>query len=127
MDKHRNPDGTYDGIGVMSELTGMSRSKALDLWDRVKANQAKLDACQRHEFEPVSMSETGLRRRYCCQHCGGEVDAHAYHWYEMGRRQTAAAEREACAKACEVLGHSEVYSGQEFAACAAAIRARDTP
>lgn len=95
MDKHRNPDGTYDGAGVMSELSGMQRSEVLARWEQVKANQAKLDACPWHEFERYGVdasSKTVLRQKYRCKHCLGEIDHIAYHWHEQGRRQLVAVE-----------------------------------
>jgi hypothetical protein len=38
MDKHRNADGTYDGAGVMSELSGLSREQIEQI-----AREAKVD------------------------------------------------------------------------------------
>lgn len=80
MDRHRNPDGTYDGIGVMSELTGLSRPELERLADEVKANHARLQACPYHEFVEVE------RRKYRCQHCCGDVGFTQYVWHERGRR-----------------------------------------
>lgn len=85
MDSHRNPDGTYDGLGVLGELSGLGRDTAMDIFAQVKANSAKLNACPRHDFSPIPPLRQ-LRQRYRCEHCGGEVDAHAYHWHEQGRR-----------------------------------------
>lgn len=90
MDKHRNADGTYDGAGVLGELSGLGRSTMVGLWEQVKANQAKLDACPGHEFVPTPRLET-QRQRYRCKHCGGEVDATSRHWYELGRSHERAA------------------------------------
>lgn len=86
MDKHRNPDGTYNGVGVLSELTGMDRYDVMAAWEAVKANQAKLNTCPYHEFEPSVISATERNRKYRCKHCGGQVDATAFHWHEQGRR-----------------------------------------
>lgn len=84
FEQHKNPDGTYNGVGVMSDLSGMPRSEVLAIWGQVKANQAKLNACPYHEFDPILPLAT--KPRYRCNHCGGEVDASAYHWHEQGRR-----------------------------------------
>lgn len=85
IDKHRNPDGTYNGVGVMSELSGIPRHEVLSIWEQVKANQYKLSACPWHDFEPIlPLVKTG--QKYRCKHCGGEVNASAYHWHEQGRR-----------------------------------------
>lgn len=86
MEKHRNADGTYDGAGALGELSGLGRPAMVEIWEQVKANHAKLNACPWHEFEAVPMSEAGLKRRYRCIHCGGEIDQHAHHWHEQGRR-----------------------------------------
>lgn len=84
MDKHRNADGTYDGAGALGELTGLGRETMVSLWEEVKANHAKLNACPWHEFEPIMQLAT--KPRYRCLNCGGEVDASAYHWHKQGRR-----------------------------------------
>ena len=73
--------GTSDGISVLSSLTGLARKTLLQIADEVKANHALLNACQRHEFSPIS---TG--RRYRCIECGGEIDRHAFYWHQIGRR-----------------------------------------
>ncbi|WP_431023812.1 hypothetical protein [Halomonas sp. H5] len=90
-DKHRNPDGTWNGVGVLSDLTGLPREEVQSIAERVKANLARLEACPYHEFEAIAASEAGLRLsrrpRYRCRHCGGEIDSTAYHWHEMGRRE----------------------------------------
>ena len=54
----------------------------LSLWDEVKANRARLEACSRHDFpgpEPVSL---GLR--YTCRACGGWADGNSVLWYRRG-------------------------------------------
>ena len=86
MNKHQNPDGTYDGVGVMSDLTGLSRQSIVDIAAEAKANHARLYSCAYHEFEPIQQSKP-MRQRYRCKHCGGEVDSNAYHWHEQGRRK----------------------------------------
>jgi len=55
----------------------------------VRANLAKLDSCQRHEF--VGLREGAIRckdgfafRDYRCANCGGKVDSHAERWYRRG-------------------------------------------
>ncbi len=85
LEKHRNPNGTYDGPGVMSEITGLGRDEVLAIAEQVKANNAKLNACPWHEFEEEQTTEAH-KQRYRCRHCGGTVDAVAYRWHERGRR-----------------------------------------
>lgn len=85
-EKHRNADGTYDGIGVMSEVTGLARGEISEIWAIIQANGAKLSACPWHDFNVMAKSETGLKTMYRCQHCGGEIDGVAHKWHELGRR-----------------------------------------
>ena len=33
----RNPDGTYDGVGAMSAITGISRDEIFWMWKRTSA------------------------------------------------------------------------------------------
>lgn len=89
IDNHRNPDGTYDGAGVMSEMTGLGRGDVLGILEQVKANNAKLNACPWHEFEQSAQTaplRSLTHQKYVCRHCGGEIDASAYYWHEQGRR-----------------------------------------
>ena len=89
MDQHRNPDGTYDGAGVMSTLTGLSKGDVKEFFAKVKENHARLEACEYHEFEQskqTAMLRSLTHQRYVCRNCGGEVDHLAYLWHERGRR-----------------------------------------
>lgn len=86
MERYRNADGTYNGVGVMSDLTGLAPGEITSLFEQVKANAKRLDACPRHEFEPMAQAASTARKRYRCKHCGGEVDSHAHRWHEIGRK-----------------------------------------
>lgn len=89
MEQHKNPDGTYDGAGVLSEVSGLSREMVKELWEEVQANNAKLNACLYHEFEQspkTAMLRSLTHQKYICKHCGGEVNYHAYLWHQTGRR-----------------------------------------
>ena len=90
LERNRNPDGTYDGAGVMAGLTGLSRQSMVDLAAEVKANSERLSACPYHEFAPVQMAPgvpmATMRQRYRCIECGGEIDRHAWYWFQQGRR-----------------------------------------
>ena len=89
MDRHRNPDGTYDGAAVMSSMTGLSKESVKELWAQVKENHARLESCPYHEFEQskkTAMLRSLTHQRYVCIHCGGEIDHQAYMWHERGRR-----------------------------------------
>lgn len=87
LDKHRNENGTYDGIGVMSSLTGLSRQSMLEIHENVKANHAKLDGCSGHDF---SLMPDPRQRKRLCTVCGGEVDVVSALWYERGSRDALA-------------------------------------
>lgn len=91
LDDHRNPGGTYDGIGAMAEFTRLPRSEVEAIAAQVKANHAKLAGCPWHEFERIprpddAVLQARLGDRFRCRHCHGEVDAPAYHWHQQGRR-----------------------------------------
>lgn len=91
LDDHRNPGGTYDGIGAMAEFTRLPRSEVEAIAAQVKANHAKLAGCPWHEFERIprpddAVLQARLGDRFRCRHCHGEVDARAYHWHQQGRR-----------------------------------------
>lgn len=73
---------TYDGLAVMSEVSGLSRATMAEIWDEVKANQAKLSACPVHVFSPAV---AGSRKRICSA-CGGWVSVTDAGWYERGFR-----------------------------------------
>ena len=85
LEDHRNPGGTYDGIGAMAEFTRLPRSEVEAIAAQVKANHEKLKGCPWHEFEALITAPPG-GGRYRCRHCHGEVDASAYHWHQQGRR-----------------------------------------
>lgn len=89
LDDHRNPDGTYDGVGVISDLTGMPRDRLQKLAEVVKANHAALSSCAYHEFDPMAPvwpPSLSMKQKYRCRRCGGEIDSHAHYWHEQGRR-----------------------------------------
>lgn len=69
----------YDGVAVLSKVSGLPRAEVQELWQQVKANQARLDACPGpHRFDGHG------RRDYRCSECGGTVSAIAYVWYVAG-------------------------------------------
>ncbi len=55
------------------------------VFEEMKTNQQKLNACEGHDFRPVVNKQYGFTTRYECEHCGGSVDPHAEYWYEKGR------------------------------------------
>lgn len=74
-----------NSLDTLGELSGLSKPVMNEILAEVKANHAKLNACPRHDFEPV-LPTVALRTRFRCTNCGGEVDHHAWYWHEQGRR-----------------------------------------
>lgn len=85
MNEHLNPGGTHDGVGVLSDLTGLPRKSVFQIAAEVKANQKRLNDCLYHAFEPLPPIRL-VNQRYRCTQCDGEVDFHAWHWHKQGRR-----------------------------------------
>jgi hypothetical protein len=85
LERNRNPDGTYDGVGVMADLTGLSRQSMADLAAEVKANSERLNSCPYHEFAPI-LPRVPLNQRYRCIECGGEINSSEWYWHQEGRR-----------------------------------------
>jgi hypothetical protein len=57
------------------------------IYEEVKANHAKLNACDRHDFEPVPKypdKPSHPLKDYVCRRCGGRIDAIAHNWYQRG-------------------------------------------
>lgn len=80
-----------DSVDKLASGVGLSRETILAIAAKAKQNQSALEGCVRHEFVAISNdSPLVLSRRYRCAHCGGEVDGHAYHWYQRGMRHAAA-------------------------------------
>ena len=54
-------------------------------WEETKANHLRLASCPfPHNFVDTTPNVT-LNKRYRCEACGGEVDSHAYYWFEKGK------------------------------------------
>ena len=85
MNNHRNPDGTYNGVSFMAEVTGLPRKTVAEIAAEVRVNQQRLRGCVRHDFEPLPPLTT-INQRHRCIHCDGEIDYHAWYWHEQGRR-----------------------------------------
>lgn len=85
MEKHKNADGTYNGVKVLSELSGLPEKEMKSLWQQVQENSAKLSACQYHDFAIDTENKTMTREQYVCKNCGGTVNASMYRWHEIGR------------------------------------------
>ena len=73
-----------DSLDKISAATGLNRETMLGILADVKANGAKLAACQRHEFFSESPGKMGAKWR--CTACGGTVSGTNAHWYSLGRK-----------------------------------------
>lgn len=71
-------------VDVLSQISGISQEDGWKLVEEVKANQAKLKACSRHDFQVAG--RRAFLDDYLCANCGGKVDSMAYHWYSDGLR-----------------------------------------
>lgn len=66
-------------------IRGIPRAELQRIWDDVKANNARLDACTGpHEFSDVPPERGTLVRYKVCAKCGGRLDKVHAHWYERG-------------------------------------------
>lgn len=57
----------YDGVKLLSDISGLSRGDVLSIWQQVKADKAKADACAKHRFAGGGARIGG---RYTCLSCG---------------------------------------------------------
>ncbi len=71
-----------NSLETLSKLTGVPSPDMLDIWGKVKANHASLEACKRHDFGSLDNHKLGAK--YTCKHCGGTADAVAVLWYRRG-------------------------------------------
>lgn len=63
----------------------ITKTDVSQIWEEVKANHAKLDACPMHEFDAVPKPLHTLLKDYFCKHCGGKIDSIAHTWYQRGQ------------------------------------------
>jgi hypothetical protein len=56
---------------------------AASILEQVKANQAKLNSCELHDFVSRDVVPN-LKTKYVCAKCAGEVDASRMTWYQKG-------------------------------------------
>lgn len=86
LEKHRNPNGTYNGVSALSEFSGLPKGDVQAIFEQVKENNAKLNGCQYHEFELHEQGALVSRSKFRCIHCGGTINGDQYRWHELGRR-----------------------------------------
>jgi hypothetical protein len=80
LQQFQNPDGTYDGIGVLSALGKVSREEVVARFEAIKAQHAKTAACSLHQLQPTGEKSN----RWCCGACGWEPEAGPMLAYEQG-------------------------------------------
>lgn len=86
LDKHKNPNGTYNGVTALSELSGLPVKDLKEIIAEVQANQSILNGCQYHEFELHEQRALVSTSKFRCIHCGGIIKGDQYRWHELGRR-----------------------------------------
>lgn len=86
LDKHKNQNGTYNGVSALSELSGLGQGEIMSIVEQVKANNAKLNGCPYHDFELHEQGALVSRSKFRCVHCGGIINGDQYRWHELGRR-----------------------------------------
>lgn len=59
----------------------MTPEEAREILAEVKANIAKLQSCQRHEFDQMDGSQFA---KFRCRHCGGIARGVEVVWYRRG-------------------------------------------
>lgn len=79
-----------NGLKVVGEVGGLTEAAAKAMWADVQANGRLLASCRGHQFEPLDAPGSRINARWRCSVCTGTVDAHAKHWYMLGRSHGAA-------------------------------------
>jgi hypothetical protein len=77
-----NASGNYDGVAVLSALSGQPRAEVLEMLERVKAQSAKTKACLLHQLDPIEGAKLSPTHR--CRNCGWEPRAGELALYEQG-------------------------------------------
>lgn len=74
-----------DGARELARVSGLNRSDVLAIWEEVKANTQKLEACPGpHEFTQDDDPSREVFKRWRCAKCGGVVNVEGKLWYERG-------------------------------------------
>lgn len=61
----------------------MTREEIQAIMREVNENRARLASCELHRFEPMG-DPVGIRTRFKCRYCGGELDGAKVLWYDCG-------------------------------------------
>ena len=63
----------------------ITRADSQRIWEEVKANHARLDACEGpHDFKPHPRPGRPALPDHKCTKCGGVIDIIALSWYTRG-------------------------------------------
>jgi len=74
---------TFDGAEILGRISGLGREETMRIWEEVKENQAKLNACVRpHDFQQDDPKS--IRSRWTCRLCDGKVSSREARWYILG-------------------------------------------
>lgn len=76
-------------VVALSEISGISTSEVETIIVKVKENHRLLAGCSRHTFG-LPVNEKPFGGHWKCMTCGGEVDAMARHWYQLGMKHAKA-------------------------------------
>jgi hypothetical protein len=71
----------YDGAEVLGKVSGLGRAEVMSIWEQVKANSAKLQACKLHRFEAQQVK---LGQKMNCLNCGGMISLTDIGYYIRG-------------------------------------------
>jgi hypothetical protein len=76
---------TYDGIEIMSRISGLSKEDVKGIWAEVVANKKLLDSCRGpHDFSDMSTDGGIARSKFRCSLCKGVVNGAYRRAYEEG-------------------------------------------
>jgi ribosomal protein L37AE/L43A len=79
-DRFRNPDGTYDGVGMLGALSGQSREQVAKAFERIREQHKQTAACALHQLKPTGEKH----KQWRCESCGWEPEAGQTIAYEQG-------------------------------------------
>lgn len=72
----------HNALEVLGKVSGLGTEDTKRIFEECRANQARLEACTRHDFEPVDVDNRfGM---YRCRRCGGKLDVLNVSWYNRG-------------------------------------------
>lgn len=87
-EENRLDAGMSEASKILDTLCKVSRTSRPELdkiWQEVKANQAKLDACLGpHDFSIEYRKIGNFVRDYQCTKCSGHIQSGDKRWYERG-------------------------------------------